>query len=65
MTELSELLPHKAPMILISGYEEPTADDSVTWKLEVEGTDYVLVYNGELYNVPDLRRELEDFGWTF
>lgn len=35
MTELSELLPHKAPMILISGYEEPTADDSVTAHVDV------------------------------
>ena len=31
----------------------------------VEGADYTLVYNGELYNTPDLRRELESFGWTF
>ncbi len=30
-----------------------------------EGTDQVLVYNGELYNTPDLRRQLEERGWEF
>lgn len=35
MTELSELLPHKAPMILISGYEEPSTEDSVTAHVDV------------------------------
>ncbi|MBR2839346.1 MAG: 3-hydroxylacyl-ACP dehydratase [Kiritimatiellae bacterium] len=35
MTELAELLPHKAPMILLSGYEEPTADDSVSAYVDV------------------------------
>lgn len=29
MTPLAELLPHAAPMILLSDYEEPTAEDSV------------------------------------
>jgi asparagine synthase (glutamine-hydrolysing) len=31
----------------------------------VDGTDCVLVYNGELYNAPDLRRELTALGQTF
>ena len=35
MTEFAELLPHRAPMILLSGYEEPTADDSVTAYVDV------------------------------
>lgn len=29
------------------------------------GETYVLVYNGELYNTPELRRELESLGHTF
>ena len=29
------------------------------------GAEYVLVYNGELYNTPDLRRELEGRGHVF
>ena len=35
MTELAELLPHKAPMILLSGYEEPTEENSVTAHVDV------------------------------
>lgn len=31
----------------------------------VDGREYVLVYNGELYNAPALRRELEGEGWSF
>ncbi|MGE4275552.1 MAG: asparagine synthase (glutamine-hydrolyzing) [Lawsonibacter sp.] len=31
----------------------------------IDGADYVLVYNGELYNAPDLRRELEAEGFVF
>ena len=31
----------------------------------VDGAEYVLVYNGELYNTPDLRRELKGLGWEF
>ena len=31
----------------------------------VDGADYVLVYNGELYNALQLRRELEEEGYTF
>lgn len=29
------------------------------------GRTFVIVYNGELYNTPELRRELEALGWTF
>ena len=35
MTDLAELLPHKAPMILLTGYEEPTSKDSVTARVDV------------------------------
>jgi len=31
----------------------------------VEGKKYTLVYNGELYNTEDLRKELKDQGFTF
>ncbi|MEA4934591.1 MAG: asparagine synthase (glutamine-hydrolyzing) [Lawsonibacter sp.] len=31
----------------------------------MDGADYVLVYNGELYNAPNLRRELEAEGFSF
>ncbi|WP_182200060.1 asparagine synthase (glutamine-hydrolyzing) [Paraliobacillus salinarum] len=31
----------------------------------VEGNDYVLVYNGELYNTEDIKKELIKRGWTF
>ncbi|GGM25122.1 asparagine synthetase B [Paraliobacillus quinghaiensis] len=30
-----------------------------------EGNDYVLVYNGELYNTEDIRKELQTKGWSF
>lgn len=30
-----------------------------------ERNDYVLVYNGELYNTEDIRKELQTKGWTF
>ncbi len=33
--------------------------------LRWEGTDYTMVYNGELYNTPELRRELERLGHGF
>ena len=35
MLSLAELLPHAAPMILLSDYEEPTAEDSVTAFVDV------------------------------
>lgn len=35
MLSLSELLPHAAPMILLSAYEEPTAEDSVVAFVDV------------------------------
>ena len=35
MLPLSELLPQASPMILLSAYEEPTADDSVTAFVDV------------------------------
>ncbi len=31
----------------------------------MDGADYVLIYNGELYNAPALRRELEAEGFSF
>jgi len=31
----------------------------------VNGADYALIYNGELYNTAELRRALEKEGWTF
>ena len=31
----------------------------------LKGADWVLVYNGELYNTPDLRRRLEEKGYVF
>ncbi len=31
----------------------------------LNGADWVLVYNGELYNTPDLRRKLEEKGYVF
>ncbi len=31
----------------------------------INGADWVLVYNGELYNTPDLRRRLEGKGYRF
>ena len=36
MLPLSELLPHKAPMILLSGYEEPHADGTVEAYVDVD-----------------------------
>lgn len=30
-----------------------------------EGREYVIVYNGEIYNSPELRKELEAYGATF
>jgi asparagine synthase (glutamine-hydrolysing) len=30
-----------------------------------EGYDYCIVYNGELYNSPELKKSLEDSGYTF
>ena len=30
-----------------------------------EGREYVIVYNGEIYNSPELRKELEPYGATF
>lgn len=35
MPSLAELLPQAAPMILLSGYEEPTAEDSVAAFVDV------------------------------
>ena len=34
-------------------------------KLHFAGAHYILVYNGELYNTPELRRELEQLGHCF
>lgn len=34
-------------------------------KLSFDGENYVLVYNGELYNTPELRRELIELGHSF
>jgi asparagine synthase (glutamine-hydrolysing) len=31
----------------------------------VGGKGYTIIYNGELYNTMELRKELEDHGWTF
>ncbi|MGN0974385.1 MAG: asparagine synthase (glutamine-hydrolyzing) [Gemmiger sp.] len=33
--------------------------------LEQGGETYVMVYNGELYNAPELRAELKELGWRF
>ena len=34
-------------------------------KLRHDGTEYTIVYNGELYNAPELRRELTRLGHSF
>lgn len=34
-------------------------------KITVEGHEFVICYNGELYNAKELRRELEGFGYHF
>ena len=34
-------------------------------KAVFEGREYVIVYNGEIYNSPELRKELEPYGATF
>ncbi len=34
-------------------------------KRTVEGHEFVICYNGELYNTPELRKELENHGYTF
>lgn len=31
----------------------------------IDGVDYVLIYNGELYNADEMRRELMTAGWSF
>ena len=50
MIPLAELLPQAAPMILLSGYEEPTADDSVTALVDV--TEAAPFYERALGGVP-------------
>ena len=47
---LAELLPQSAPMILLSGYEEPTADDSVSAFVDV--TEEAPFYERALGGVP-------------
>lgn len=32
---------------------------------EMDGSKYVITYNGELYNSTELRKQLESFGWKF
>lgn len=50
MIPLAELLPQAAPMILLSGYEEPTADDSVSALVDV--TEAAPFYERALGGVP-------------
>lgn len=47
---LSELLPHAAPMILLSGYDEPTAEDAVVAHVDV--TEASPFYEQALGGVP-------------
>lgn len=50
MTPLSDLLPHAAPMILLSGYEEPAGEDSVVAFVDV--TEAAPFYEPGLGGVP-------------
>lgn len=52
------LLHARLAVVDLQGGRQPM---ELTWK----GQRLVLVYNGELYNTPELRRELEALGHTF
>ena len=52
------LLHARLAVIDITGGQQPM---TLTW----EGEEYTLVYNGELYNTPEIRRELEKLGHSF
>lgn len=56
--EDGHLLHARLAVIDIEGGRQPMS-------LYTDGEEYTIVYNGELYNTPELRRELEQLGHSF
>ncbi len=54
LTPAAGLVHRRLAVVDIAGGRQPMAEG-----------DYTIVYNGELYNTEDIRRELLGLGWTF